>query len=144
MQTFITSSDLSFNARVLDRNRLGKQRIEAISIANTLLGVNEKNGWRNHPAVKMWAGYESFLVRVYLRSVLDEWARRGYKNTKSEEHYARLIKHPTVANTPPKPPEWFGEKVFRSHQSNLVRKKPLHYKHYFPNIPSDMEYYWPV
>ena len=61
MQTFITDFDMAQNAKKLDDKRLGKQRIEALQIANCLL-VKESR-WKNHPAVKMWKGYERFLIR---------------------------------------------------------------------------------
>ena len=54
MQTFITSIDFKLCARVLDRQRLGKQRVEVLQILQTLLG--ESTGWRNHPCVRMWKG----------------------------------------------------------------------------------------
>jgi hypothetical protein len=144
MQTFITHPDPTETARILDRQRLGKQRVEAIQIARTLLALTEKRGWSRHPAVRMWHGYEAYLVRVYLRAMMDEWARRGYANTKCEQHYEQLIaqlttfgQHDDVA------PSWFGTAVFRSHQSNLVRKHPEHYQKFF-KISADLEYVWPV
>ena len=37
-------------------------------------------GWRHHPAVLMWKGYEEALV-AYGRAVCVEWCRRGKADT---------------------------------------------------------------
>lgn len=140
MQTFLACPEMRRNARILDRNRLGKQRVEAIQIARALLGLSE--GWLTHPAVKMWRGYEPFLIKIYLRSVMDEWIRRGYKNDKCEQHYQELLQY--VRDIKPTHPDWFCEELFRSHQSNLVRKKPEYYREFFPEVPHDLPYYWPI
>ena len=52
MQTFLPFPDYIQSARALDYKRLGKQRVEALQILNTLTGRSE--GWSQHPAVKMW------------------------------------------------------------------------------------------
>ena len=41
-------------------------------------------------------------------------------------------------------PSWIGDDIFhRSHQSNLVRKFPEHYRPFFPDVPDDLPYVWP-
>jgi len=57
MQTFIPLPSFVESAKVLDRTRLGNQRNEAKIILKCLLYPSEK-GWRNHPAVKMWSGFD--------------------------------------------------------------------------------------
>src|SRR6056297_3518270 len=91
MQTFLPYRDPKSSAKVLDNKRLGKQRVETVQILNTLLNPKGKAGWKNHPAVLMWAGYESYLVKIYLTSMIGEWKYRGYRNIKILEHYDRLI-----------------------------------------------------
>lgn len=87
MQTFITDFNMAQNAKNLDNKRLGKQRVEALQIASCLL--EKETRWRNHPAVKMWKGYESFLIRRYIITLFAEWSNvRIYKNEKCEEHYS--------------------------------------------------------
>jgi len=76
MQTFVPYSDPVQTAKVLDRQRLGKQRVEAIQIARSILGLTE--GWSNHPAVRMWKQNVGYLVNVYLVSMMNEWSERGY------------------------------------------------------------------
>lgn len=141
MQTFMTSRDMRETARCLDRQRLGKQRVEAIQILRALLG--HASGWKNHPATRMWAGHEAYLCKVYLRSIMDEWVGRGYKNDKCEAHYAELVSHPLVRDVEPASPHWLDEAFLEAHRSNLVRKDPAHYKKHFPGVPDDLPYIWP-
>jgi hypothetical protein len=144
MQTFLTHNDPSTVAKMLDNRRLGKQRLEAIQIARNLLGLTEtkKKGWSNHPAVKMWRNHEPYLVKIYLRAILDEWNKRGFKNEKCEEHYKELYRH--VASRSPVQPRWFSEPLFESHRSRLIQKDPEFYRPLFPGTPEDLEYVWPI
>jgi hypothetical protein len=50
MQTFLPYESYARSAAVLDRQRLGKQRVEAMQILRVLAG--ETAGWGNHPAVR--------------------------------------------------------------------------------------------
>lgn len=43
-------------------------------------GETLKLGWVYHPAVALWVGYEMAL-RAYINAHIEEWIRRGYKNT---------------------------------------------------------------
>ena len=98
--------------KVLDWRRLGKQRVEAKQILNILMNRTEKMGWRNHPIVKMWSGYEEAL-QLYFNDCVEEWIRRGYRNNMLMEDIIRPIIYP----------EWLGDKEFHSsHRANLLRK----------------------
>lgn len=142
MQTFLPYDEPIRTAIILDDKRLGKQRIEAVQIARCLLGLSS-GGWQNHPAVKMWEGYESYLVQRYLKAVIKEWVARGFKNTKTQEHFDQLIE--IVEDRPIITPWWFDiENLFLSHRSNLIRKKPEYYSIIWPDMPDDIEYVWPV
>jgi hypothetical protein len=140
MQTFLPFPSLRDSAAVLDRQRLGKQRVETMQIMKTLL---TGGGWQNHPAVKMWQGYEECLL-MYQESVCAEWIGRGYVDTcmsKTQEMYTMDRGMIGGILYPP----WFGDDNFHfAHQSNLVRKDPDHYRQYFPEVPDDLEYIWPV
>lgn len=105
-----------------------------------LLDETHTKGWRNHPAVRMWKGYEAYLVKVYLKAMIDEWKNRGFKGPKCEAHYNRLYK--LVENQKPIVPSWLNENFFISHKSNLVRKNSKYYKPLF-NIEGDLPYVWP-
>ena len=65
MQTFLPFADFAETARVLDGRRLGKQRVETLQILRALRVPGY--GWRHHPAVGMWAGYEEALARYGLQ-----------------------------------------------------------------------------
>lgn len=88
MQTFLTSvsTDFSETAKSLDRLRLNKQALEAWQIMMTNLAMDadgnyrKPKGWYNHPAVKMWRGYEVTLY-FYIKAMVDEWVSRGYNST---------------------------------------------------------------
>ena len=133
MQTFVPYADFTETAKVLDYRRLGKQRVETFQILNILLDRTESSGWRNHPAVRMWRGFEAALQH-YQNTVIQEWINRGYKNNMSFENIDSAIIYPV----------WFGdEKVHRSHRSNLLRKNSEYYSEFF-NEPTDLEYHWPI
>ena len=88
MQTFLPYPDFTASAQSLDSKRLGKQRVEAIQIMRTLLGISTR-GWRNHPAVLMWEGHEAALWR-YTDAICTEWVERGYRNAACAQHLADL------------------------------------------------------
>jgi len=134
MQTFLPYPDFKMTAKVLDWRRLGKQRVEGMQILNILTGKSDKKGWRHHPAVLMWQGYERALM-LYVNTIILEWISRGYKNN------MQLYK---IGKGRIKYPPWLGCKEFhRSHRSNLLRKDKDYYSNYFQES-IDLEYIWPV
>jgi hypothetical protein len=142
MQTFLPNPDFIITAKKLDYRRLGKQRVEAKQILMVLDPSYEKKGWRNHPAVKMWRGYEAALA-VYGMAICEEWIGRGYNDSLYpwfSNQYAKLVGDRSL-----KLPVWLGDPKFhRSHRSNLLRKQPEHYRKFWPSIPDDLPYIWPV
>jgi hypothetical protein len=136
-------------ASVLDRQRLGKQRVECLQILRTLKQgewssdmPKKRTAWYNHPAVQMWKGYEAGLM-LYLYEICAEWIRRGYKDT----CWQKAIE---VGFRPPNTdqefliPSWIGNEMFhKSHQSNLLRKNSDHYGQFFLGVPNDLPYVWP-
>ena len=136
MQTFLAYPSFAMSAKVLDRQRLGKQRVETLQILNTL----ENGGaWSNHPAVKMWKGFERWLI-LYGVLMCQEWKRRGYKDTCEEKirQKCRIF----ALDVPP--PSWLGNTQFHmSHRSNLIRKNKEFYKKYWPDVKGDIPYLWP-
>jgi len=139
MQTFIVSFNQKETAKILDSKRLGKQRVEGLQIAECLL-VKESR-WKNHPAVKMWKGYEPYLIKIYLKEILNEWEARGYKNIKCSDKWKSLSKHIKYSRV--KTPKWLNKDFIIAHQSNLIRKNPEYYKKYFKNVLPNLEYIWP-
>ena len=134
MQTFLPYKDFKKTFKCLDYRRLGKQRVETYQILNVLLNRTNTKGWRNHPATKMWRGYENAL-KLYLNMCIEEWVSRGYNNNMKRE----------IIEGPIKYPPWLGNKEFHiSHRSNLVRKMPEHYRQHFPRVKNDRPYVWPT
>lgn len=139
MQTFLPYSSFNGSIGYLDKQRLGKQRVECVQILNTLLG--KSTGWKNHPAVKMWRGYEPALLK-YFEETLRVWKILGFKNTKCELHYNNF--RIELFSVPIVKPTWLGdERLHRSHRSNLLRKNFDHYSQWFDE-PLDLPYFWPV
>jgi hypothetical protein len=106
MQTFLPYPDFKRSAACLDYRRLGKQRIEALTILKTIkqssmpkpspqiedIGVylfgsppdNSKLPWINHPATRMWQDYR-WALAAYTHAVIDEWENRGYEDNVRKE-----------------------------------------------------------
>lgn len=138
MQTFMPYSDFVKVAQCLDYKRLGKQRVETWQIYKAL--TQENYGWKNHPIVKMWKGYETGLLQ-YGIIMCQEWKSRGYKDTMLERFKSEQLNK----NTIPIYPSWINDiELHKSHQSNLIRKYPLHYRRFFPDIPDNLEYKWVI
>jgi hypothetical protein len=78
VQTFLPYADFASTMEVLDRRRLGKQRVECIQIVRGL--VRPGYAWRHHPAVKMWSGCLEALGAYGLASVR-AWVAAGFADT---------------------------------------------------------------
>lgn len=142
VQTFLPYPDFHLSAQVLDPLRLGKQRVEAMQVLNAL--GRTTGGWLNHPAVRMWRGYEDALV-LYALAMCDTWRALGRADTVREQMLERCPGGEPPAVSRVAFPTWLGDEAFhRSHQSNLVRKDPAYYAPRFPGVPSDLPYVWPV
>lgn len=136
MQTFLPYSSFQASAEALDYRRLGKQRIETLQILQTLNG--DSNGWRNHPAVKMWEGFIPVLA-IYGIVICQEWKNRGYKDTTLEK-----IK-PYLTTLDCCRPPWLGDEAFHaSHRSNLLRKDFAFYSKYGWTEGTELPYMWPT
>lgn len=141
MQTFVPETSMEHSVRVLDRQRLGKQRVETLQIMKALAGLSK--GWTNHPATRMWKGYE-FSLLAYQDATIREWKRRGYKDTcwgKTLEVYSEYFAKDAIVDLP----HWWGDnRVHDSHKSALVFKNPIWYNAYYPDVIGEYNYYWPV
>jgi hypothetical protein len=149
VQTFLPYPDFTRSAEVLDPRRLGKQRVEALQVLRGLTVPGY--GWRHHPAVRMWHGYEEALVRYGLE-VCGVWTALGRGDTCAATLVTDLSAHrpglpvrtqDQLAEAGELPP-WLGDPAFhRSHRSALVRKDPEFYTARFPDVPDDLPYLWP-
>lgn len=136
MITFLPYADFAASARSLDRQRLGKQRVEAWQILRTLCGELPAS---NHPAVRMWRGHEGCLVN-YTLAMCNEWVERGYVDNLATQTLGLRLPLQLRPYNPP----WLGSPALhRSHRANLVRKAPEHYVPQFGNLV-DEPYVWPV
>lgn len=147
MQTFMPYSSFEKTAKVLDSKRLCKQRVECKQILGIL--VFGKLGWRHHPAVKMWRGYEYALCN-YALAICDEWLKRGNKDT--TRHYfvtvravleIRALKYNRESELTARPSWLRNPQFLNSHRSNLMRKNPEWYGQYRWRVSSDLPYVWP-
>lgn len=142
MQTFLPYRDFARSAIALDDKRLGKQRVEALQILNALRKPNY--GWKNHPAVRMWVGHE-YLLTCYGSAMCREWVRRGFHDTCFQKFHDMAVEIYSEPRVHEVAPWWLGdERLTRSHQSNLIRKLPEHYRPQFPGVPDDLPYFWPT
>lgn len=150
MQTFLPYPSFQRSARVLDRQRLGKQRVEVLQIMRALHVPG--HGYRNHPAVRMWRGHEEALA-AYGLAVCEEWCRRGYADTCAGKIVAELREISGRSRVRPQAelrrlgllPAWIGRRgLHRSHRAALLRKDPDWYGARIPDTPSDLEYLWPT
>lgn len=132
MQTFLPYPSFADSLDCLDYRRLGKQRVEAYQIINTLEGKSK--GWIDHPATRMWADNIDAL-KLYFNTAIAKWIKRGYKNNMKTYDVSADVNMPS----------WIGNFCLHSsHRSNLLRKDPVFYKQYGWNDPHNLEYVWPV
>lgn len=148
MQTFLPYADFKESVQVLDYRRLGKQRVETYQILKGLLRKDDvKAGWVNHPASRMWEGYELALLR-YQEVTCHEWTVvRNFKDTCWDKSWALFSKQQQADYVAGRYefPDWLGDDDFHTaHKSNLVRKAPDLYRTHFLNVPADLPYVWPV
>lgn len=141
MQTFLPYESFVESAAVLDRSRLGKQRVETLQLlrANTIPDY----GWRHHPAATMWTGHLPALVSYGL-AMTDEWIRRGHADSVRPQllEFAREVDG--VAQSELVLPPWLGDPALHlSHRSNLMRTDREFYLPHFGDIPDDLPYVWP-
>jgi hypothetical protein len=130
MQTFLPYPEFDKSASVLDRKRLGKQRVEAYQIIRS---ITSGNGWSHHPIVKMWTGFENAL-KLYSNAMITEWVRRGYRN--NMEIYNLTGCKITY-------PWWLGNDEFHaSHRAALLAKNYEYYSKYGWVEEPKLRYVW--
>ena len=143
MQTFLPYGRFPDCAKVLDNKRLGKQRVEVIQILNALRKPNY--GWKHHPAVKMWRGYE-WLLCVYGKVICQEWVNRGFKDTcygKLDVMQREIMDSAPLSHTHLVPPWLDDPRLHETHRGNLIRKDPVYYTPHFPGVEPIDGYWWP-
>lgn len=159
MQTFLPYTDLAEIARNLDSKRLNKQILECYQILNVLSGKAKGNGWKNHPAVLMWKGYERGLWN-YVQAMISEAKLRGIKTENNEANLNNLKSQCWNQWGNNKPSFWNDDikmmRIVTTHKASLFNKDPMHYIRYqhatvspynvpcCPDRKEPCKYYWPT
>jgi len=137
MQTFLPYADFFESVKVLDKKRCWKQVVEAKQIISCLCETQTR--WINHPAVKMWVGYESLLKQYF--NIFLKYCLEVHKiNTKMQPYDIPLDDNQTI-------PFWLGNENFhRAMRSRLIAKDKNFYLPKFPKDENfnDSKYFWPV
>jgi hypothetical protein len=137
MMTFLPYPNYIRSVKILDNKRLGKQRLEAMQLINILENKTAGKGWRSHPTLKMWVGYTNSL-KYYCNCCIDEWIKRGFKNT--------MIRYDVDHQN--KDPWWLGNEDFhRAMRARLIEKNEEFYLPIFTEIDKGFnngKYFWPV
>jgi hypothetical protein len=148
MQTFLCYLRHSRTMADLDDARLNKQCVETLQILRVLRG--EQDGYSNHPAVRMWEGYEPALL-VYGLCACYEWRVKRKHSTTIWGQLAEIAgDYWDPANlegdiSDYEPPPWMKDVwILRSHRSNLIRKAPHIYGPKYEGTPENMPYLWPA
>ena len=137
MQTFLPLPDYFESFMTLDRSRLGNQVYrEGI----TLIG----GGWPNHPASRMWRGYQ-YQLACYLAAGVDAMEARGWYRQGTIEKWRGFFEQFRKTLTPCDIPLWLGlEEFHASHRSNLLRKNSEWYGQFGWKESTDLPYIWPT
>jgi hypothetical protein len=173
MQTFLPSPSFAESAAALDRQRLGKQRVETLQILQVLTGHRlvssarppgatramplpreewrvepvASRGWSHHPAVLMWRGHLAALG-AYQQAICAEWTGRGYRDTCAGKtaYLLEATGHADGggAGEPPMP-VWLGTDRFHAaHRGTLLAKDPDWYGRLGWTDEPDPDGLWPV
>ena len=141
MQTFLPYANFRTSAESLDYRRLGKQRVETLQMLRAL-EPDSTSGWRNHPATRMWAGFEYQLAK-YGITMCGVWIERGYNDTTRPKLIAyRELHRDGNRGLPP----WFGlDQFHEAHRAMLYAKDPQFYAKYEGTFSPDItDYWWPT
>jgi hypothetical protein len=148
MQTFVPFDNFEDSAAVLDNKRLNKQLLEGRQIYNILSSNKTSGAWVNHPAVRMWKGYDNALFE-YLRVIKDECLYRNIQTEKNWNALTEMHEWNWHRGDSIVMPHWWGdERVHQSHRNNLYRKGPDHYAEFvndeFISCCDRCSYWWPT
>lgn len=149
MQTFLPYPDFQDSLACLDNKRLGKQRLEAYQIIQTIIQKQRRDflhcgtiAWGNHPATLQWEHHLNAL-KLYYNISLHVWANRGFQN-KTLQPFKMVDLLPVTA------PKWLGFPAFHiSHRCRLLQKDYAYYSKKFPATLEKnptwqtTEYVWP-
>lgn len=161
MQTFLPYQCFLRSARALDRQRLGKQRLEAkdcLLLASMrkgvdldeVLGYNAEQAaavekrFQRHPCVDMWQDCLTCLAR-YGSTICTVWIDRGY-NDNQKERFDAALEILGSLDIVTDSPWWLGKrKVHGRHRAMLHHKSPERYPEFKREWLNDpwSGYWWP-
>ena len=115
-----------------------KENLHRFYLLTILLNRTTSKAWHNHPAVKMWKGYENALKHYY-NIMVEEWIKRGYKNNMLQLE----IKGDIVM------PSWLGRAdIHERYREKLLSKNFKWYSQFgwkeVCKVPNNDPYIWPV
>ena len=139
MQTFLPYPTMRDSLDALDNKRLNKQILETYQILKVLSGKSPSGGWRNHPAVLMWAGAEDELWR-YGQVAMALAEMRDIKTDKNKSNFKDLVKT-SSRHWGNNEPLWRSspsvlKRVTTTHKANLYRKDPEYYHDFADAVDS--------
>jgi hypothetical protein len=153
MQTFMPFKSFYHTAQALDNKRLNKQILECYQILKVLSSNDPKAGWRNHPAVKMWKGFEMGLFQ-YAMVMIEEANKRGIRTENNLRNLNELNER-AYKDWGYGMPLWMDDKkvmarVTTTHKANLYRKDPIFYMDFVDAVANKnnepccerCNYYW--
>ena len=158
-RTWVPLEDMTASAATLNQQHIVAQLGEGSIVLRALLEPCDGAGWRHHPAVRMWRGYEPAFVR-YLVLHSAEARRRGYYTVNFDRrfttaggaadffdtNFAVVSAHmpPNLVPASIVMPWWWGGEIHARDRAALVARFPEHYGPIWPDVEPLDEPWWPV
>jgi hypothetical protein len=156
LTTWLPLPSFKDSVKSLNNAHLGLQRIQVLELMETFHAIPEDesqlpDSYISHdldpdddePILNMWRGYELQLIEYGLECCEEYQLRKG----KRDKIYKKLSAHLEWATTEDASfakPNWFGDVDFHlSHQAELVRLDPKHYRPQFI-VDVERELVWPL
>lgn len=138
-RTWCPEREARLGASRLNRQHLVAQLGEGSIVLRALLEPCDGAGWRHHPAVRMWRGYERAFL-AYLWAHLVEAESRGFF---VDNFRWRFIQGYAAVGllTPAVMPWWWGGRIHERERAVLVARFPGHYVKFWPDV-SPLNGYW--
>lgn len=127
MQVFVPYPEPIKVVECLDRTRRWKQFAEVKQILDAIEGRTE--GWKNHPATKMWAPYKQWLE--YYKNCFEAWFSGKNERAIKWSEEADLIR-----------PPFLTDDFCDQHKRRLFTKAPELYPQFWPYGESDENWYF--
>lgn len=115
MQTFLPYLSYYDCAKCLDRQRLGKQRVEVLQI---LKALSDGGAWSNHPITKAWEK-DQWSLSIYGIYICLEWVKRGYKDSCMSKIASMIPEEPDINA---RKPQWLNDELCSQYRGLLLYK----------------------